>query len=76
MATFGIADDQALREAVQRTAAFVRDDLGDACSFSLDSPKSRQQHLSYSAQGNGTRLAVSRVLDGVTKRATFAYAPR
>ncbi|MGW3227612.1 DNA glycosylase AlkZ-like family protein [Kitasatospora sp. NPDC001095] len=33
--------DDALREAVARTEAFVRDDLGDARGFSLDSPKSR-----------------------------------
>ena len=31
----------ALREAVLRTEAFIREDLGDARSFSLDSPKSR-----------------------------------
>jgi hypothetical protein len=31
----------ALREAIARTEAFVRDDLGDARSFSLDSPESR-----------------------------------
>lgn len=44
-ATFGIAADAALREAVRRTERFVRDDLGDARSFSLDSPKSRQPRL-------------------------------
>jgi Winged helix DNA-binding domain len=33
--------DAALREAVARTEAYVRDQLGDARSFSLDSPKSR-----------------------------------
>lgn len=43
---------------------------------SIQFVSSRQQNLSYSAQGNGTGLAVSQVLDGVTKRATFAYAPR
>jgi hypothetical protein len=31
----------ALRAAIARTEAFVRDDLGDARSFSLDSPESR-----------------------------------
>ena len=31
----------ALRDAIVRTEAFVRDDLGDARSFSLDSPESR-----------------------------------
>lgn len=33
--------DDALREAVRRTEEFVRDQLGDARGFSLDSPKSR-----------------------------------
>ncbi|MBD0690225.1 DNA glycosylase AlkZ-like family protein [Streptomyces sp. CBMA123] len=36
-----VPPDDALREAVARTEAFVRDDLGDARGFSLDSPKSR-----------------------------------
>jgi hypothetical protein len=35
------AKDKALKEAVDRTEAFVRDELGDARSFSLDSPASR-----------------------------------
>jgi hypothetical protein len=43
-ASFGI-DDAALREAVARTEAFVRDDLGDARSFSLDSPASRAPRI-------------------------------
>jgi hypothetical protein len=34
-------EDEALREVVAATEEFVRDDLGDARSFSLDSPKSR-----------------------------------
>ena len=38
--SFGKAD-KAMKEAVARMEAFVRDDLGDARSFSLDSPKSR-----------------------------------
>jgi len=33
--------EKAMSEAVKRTEAFVRDQLGDARSFSLDSPKSR-----------------------------------
>jgi len=33
--------DAALRAAIARTEAFVRDELGDARGFSLDSPKSR-----------------------------------
>ena len=36
-----IKKDKALEEAVDRTAAYVRDQLGDARSYSLDSPKSR-----------------------------------
>lgn len=39
-ATFGVKD-KALKDAVARMETFVRDDLGDARSFSLDSPKSR-----------------------------------
>jgi hypothetical protein len=38
-------EDEALREAVAATEEFVRDDLGDARSFSLDSPKSRAPRL-------------------------------
>jgi len=38
--TFGPADKQ-LREVIARTEAFIRDQLGDARSFSLDSPASR-----------------------------------
>ena len=37
--------DSALREAIERTQAFVQKDLGDARSFSLDSPKSRAPRL-------------------------------
>jgi hypothetical protein len=36
-----VKKDKALLEAVERTEAYVRDQLGDARSFSLDSPKSR-----------------------------------
>jgi len=36
-----VPTDAALRAAVARTEAYVRDQLGDARSFSLDSPKSR-----------------------------------
>ncbi|HUD73267.1 MAG TPA: crosslink repair DNA glycosylase YcaQ family protein [Dongiaceae bacterium] len=43
-ASFGV-DDAALREAVARTERFVRDDLGDARSFSLDSPASRAPRI-------------------------------
>jgi len=44
-ATFDLKPDRALREAVDRTEAWVRDELGDARSFSLDSPKSRAPRL-------------------------------
>ena len=40
-ATFGRKKDKALDAAIEETQAFVRDQLGDARSFSLDSPKSR-----------------------------------
>jgi hypothetical protein len=43
-AAFG-AKDKALEAAVRDTEAFVRDELGDARSFSLDSPKSRASRL-------------------------------
>jgi hypothetical protein len=36
-----VKPDRAMKDAVARTEAFVRDELGDARSFSLDSPKSR-----------------------------------
>jgi hypothetical protein len=36
-----VKPDAALRKAVSETEAFVRDELGDARSFSLDSPQSR-----------------------------------
>jgi hypothetical protein len=38
--SFGKADTP-MRECVSRTEAYIRDQLGDARSFSLDSPKSR-----------------------------------
>ena len=38
-------EDDALRQAVAETEEFVRADLGDARSFSLDSPKSRAPRL-------------------------------
>ncbi|TMQ70113.1 MAG: hypothetical protein E6K80_09565, partial [Candidatus Eisenbacteria bacterium] len=37
--------DPALKEVVAATEAFVRDQLGDARSFSLDSPKSRAPRI-------------------------------
>jgi hypothetical protein len=40
-----VKKDAALEEAVARTEAYVRDQLGDARSFSLDSPKSRAPRI-------------------------------
>jgi hypothetical protein len=44
-ATFGGRADAALEAAVAETEAFVRDQLGDARSFSLDSPASRRPRI-------------------------------
>jgi hypothetical protein len=40
-----VKKDKALEEAVTRTENFVRDQLGDARSFGLDSPKSRAPRI-------------------------------
>jgi hypothetical protein len=40
-----VGEDAALRQAVRETEKFVRDELGDARSFSLDSPKSREPRI-------------------------------
>ncbi|RAG86623.1 hypothetical protein DN069_05595 [Streptacidiphilus pinicola] len=40
-----VSRDAALKDALARTEAFVRDELGDARGFSLDSPKSRAPKL-------------------------------
>jgi hypothetical protein len=40
-----VKPDRALQEAVNTTEAFIREDLGDARSFSLDSPKSRAPRI-------------------------------
>jgi hypothetical protein len=37
--------DRALSEEIERTTAFIRDELGDARSFTLDSPLSRAPRL-------------------------------
>jgi hypothetical protein len=42
---FGATPTPALRAAVEETEAFVRDQVGDARSFSLDSPKSRRPRI-------------------------------
>jgi hypothetical protein len=44
-ATFGGKKTKALESAVEETEAYVRDQLGDARSFSLDSPKSRKPRI-------------------------------
>jgi Winged helix DNA-binding domain len=41
-----VKKDKALEQAVARTEEYVRDQLGDARSFSLDSPKSRAPRVS------------------------------
>lgn len=41
----GGTPDKGLRDAIARTEAFVRDELGDARSFSLDSPRSRAPRI-------------------------------
>jgi hypothetical protein len=43
--TFGVKKTKSLAAAVEETEAFVRDQLGDARSFSLDSPKSRTKRI-------------------------------
>jgi len=43
--TFEDADDRALLSEVERTESFIREELGDARSFSLDSPKSRAPRI-------------------------------
>ena len=43
--------NRAVTEAVARTEGFVRDELGDARSFSLDSPKSRAPRLAVLRKG-------------------------
>ncbi len=40
-----VKKDKALQEAVTRTENFIREQLGDARSFSLDSPKSRAPRI-------------------------------
>lgn len=40
-----VKKDKALQNAVTRTEDFVRDQLGDARSFGLDSPKSRAPRI-------------------------------
>jgi hypothetical protein len=44
-ATFSSKPDAALKAAVAATESYVRGDLGDARSFSLDSPKSRAPRI-------------------------------
>jgi hypothetical protein len=46
-ATLGIKPTKALTAAVEQTQSYVRDQLGDARSFSLDSPKSRLPRIQH-----------------------------
>jgi hypothetical protein len=50
--TFGI-EDKALQTIVENTEKFVRDELGDARSFSLDSPKSRVPRIQILSKAAG-----------------------
>ncbi len=50
--------DAALRAAVARTERFVRDSLGDARSYSLDSPESRAPRIAALRRGAETGRAV------------------
>ena len=43
-ASFGVKD-KALLAAIEKTESYIKDDLGDARSFSLDSPKSRAPRI-------------------------------
>ncbi len=40
-----VAETAKLRKAIKETEAYVRDQLGDARNYSLDSPESRQPRL-------------------------------
>jgi hypothetical protein len=46
-----VTQDALLKEALARTEAFVRDELGDARGFSLDSPKSRAPKIAAMRAG-------------------------
>ncbi len=50
--SFGPANS-ALRACIERTEALIRQELGDARSFSLDSPQSRQPKLAFLRQFTG-----------------------
>jgi hypothetical protein len=43
--TFGVKKTRQLGAAVEETEAFIRDQLGDARSFSLDAPKTRTKRI-------------------------------
>jgi hypothetical protein len=53
-ASFGIKD-KALEQAVDRTERYVREQLGDARSFSLDSPKSRISRIDALRKGSAAK---------------------
>jgi hypothetical protein len=48
-----VKKDKALQDAVARTEQYVREQLGDARSFSLDSPKSRMPRVESLRQAAG-----------------------
>ena len=51
--TFGVKD-KALDAAIKKTEAYIRDQVGDARSFSLDSPKSRGNRIEGLRAAAGT----------------------
>lgn len=51
-----VRQDAQLKEALARTEAFVRDQLGDARGFSLDSPKSRAPKIAAMRAGGDPGL--------------------
>jgi hypothetical protein len=46
-----VKPNPAMQQAVNTTEAFIREDLGDARSFSLDSPKSRVPKIKALSEG-------------------------
>ncbi len=48
-----VGKNKAMEDAVKRTESFVRSDLGDARSFSLDSPKSRLPRIEALRRASG-----------------------
>jgi hypothetical protein len=45
-----VGESSAMQQEINRVEAFIRDELGDARAFSLDSPKSRQPNIAQLRQ--------------------------